>query len=86
MPITVNKLYLVNISAFGLSDILFSFSFPVRSISLPRNTLNSNHGFNYLYNLHFLVLLPLSEPKAQEQVSLPYTSTTFPELNNHLIW
>ena len=33
----------------------------------------------------WLVFLPLSEFKAWEQVSLPFTSTTFPELNDHLI-
>ena len=30
----------------------------------------------------FLVFLPISESKAYEQVSLPYSSTTFPELSN----
>ena len=33
----------------------------------------------------FLVFLPISESKVSEQVSLLYTSTTFPELNDHLI-
>ena len=31
---------------------LFSFSFPERSIFLPRNNLSSNRGFNYLDNLN----------------------------------
>ena len=35
-----------------------SFSFPVRRIFLPRNTLNSNHGLNDLDNLHLFSISP----------------------------
>ena len=53
---------------------------------LPRKALNSNHELNYLINFICLVFLPLSEYKAEEQVSLRYIPIIFPELNINLIW
>ena len=49
-----------------------SFAFPVGSSFQPQNTLNLNHGLSYHGNLHLLVLIPLSESKDQEKVSLHY--------------
>ena len=48
MPITVNKLYLVNISAFGFSDILSHslFQYAVSSYSKILNYLDNLHLFS----------------------------------------
>lgn len=64
----------------------FSSSFPVGSFFLPRNTLNPDYGLNYFDNFYLLVPLPISESRSLGKVSLPYTPTTFPELNSHKIW
>ena len=72
MPITVNKLQLVNIWAFGLSDIL--------SYSSSQYVVSSNPETLWIPTLDLitsatficLAFLPLLESKPWEQVSLPY--------------
>ena len=87
MPIIVNKLLLVNISAFGLSDIL-SHSLSKCAVSSYPETLEiPTMDLITSTTINCLVFFFLSESKGLGiGITLPYTSATFSELNNHLIW
>ena len=63
-----------------------SFSFPLRSFFLPGNTLNSNHGLNYLNNLHFFSIPPSFRIQSLGTGITALYLNHFPELNDHLIW
>ena len=55
MSITVNKRQLINIWAYVLYDIFFSFNFPVGRFFLPQNTLNLT-----MDNLYYIFLFRTS--------------------------
>ena len=53
---------------------------------LPQNTLNSNHGLNYLDNLYLFSISHSFRIQGIGTGITPFTLTTFPELDSHLIW